>query len=331
MKNIAVVMGGYSKESSISLESGKMVYDNLCRKCFIPYCVYLFKDKWFMKNKENKKFFIDKHDFSVFVNENSRINFDCIFNAIHGSPGEDGMLQSYFDLLKIPYTGCNFHQANITFNKKYCLSLLKYLGINTAKSFFLNKNQTFCKKEILNSIGIPFFVKPSRSGSSFGITKIYKEDDFDKALSTAFKEDNEIIIESFLSGREVSVGVFSFRNEIVVLPITEIISKNDFFDFESKYSGKSKEITPANFPLNIEVKIKNTAIKVYKYLNLYGISRSEFIIVDEIPYFLEINTVPGLSKESIFPKQLKTAGISLSDFFHDFIDSSIKKCLYNLQ
>ncbi|WP_185849138.1 D-alanine--D-alanine ligase [Blattabacterium cuenoti] len=323
MKKIAVIMGGYSKESIISLKSGKVVYENLCRKEFDPYRVYLFKDKWFMKDEKNKEYIINKQDFTVYGMKH--LKFDCVFNAIHGTPGEDGILQAYFDLLKIPYTGCNFHHANVTFNKKYCLTLLKYFGINTAESFFLNKNQVFCIKKILNKVGLPCFVKPNRSGSSLGISKVYEEKNLFDAVQKAFLEDEEIIIESFLKGREVSVGVFSFKNEIIVLPITEIISQNDFFDFESKYSGKSKEITPAKLLPNIENKIRKIAKKVYNFLNLSGISRAEYIIVNDEPFFLEINTVPGLSEESIFPKQLKKVGISLSDVFKNSIIEKMNK------
>ncbi|QIK16530.1 D-alanine--D-alanine ligase [Blattabacterium sp. DPU] len=324
MKKIAVIMGGYSKESLISIQSGKVVYENLCRKEFDPYRIYLLKEKWFLKNDENKEYSINKQDFTIFGGMKG-LKFDCIFNAIHGTPGEDGILQAYFELLKIPYTGCNFHHANVTFNKKYCLTLLKHFGINTAESFFLNKNQVFCTKKIIDKVGLPCFVKPNRSGSSLGISKVYKEKDLDHAIQKAFLEDEEIIVESYLEGREVSVGVFSFKNEVIVLPITEIISQNDFFDFESKYSGKSKEITPAKFDPNIENKIRKIAMKVYKFLNLSGISRSEYIIVNEEPFFLEINTIPGFSEESIFPKQLKAIGMSLSEVFKDSIFTSIDK------
>ncbi|WP_185861181.1 D-alanine--D-alanine ligase [Blattabacterium cuenoti] len=323
MKKIAVVMGGYSKEYTISIKSGKVVYENLDRKEFDPYRIYLLEDRWFMKDNKNKEYSINKQDFTIFGMK--YLKFDCVFNAIHGTPGEDGILQAYFELLRIPYTGCTFHHANVTFNKKYCLTLLKYFGINTAKSFFLNQNQDFCLKKILNKVGLPCFVKPNRSGSSLGISKVYEEKNLLDAVQKAFIEDEEIIIESFLKGREVSVGVFSLKNKIIVLPITEIISQNDFFDFESKYSGKSKEITPAKLLPNIENKIRKTAKKVYKFLNLSGISRAEYILVNEEPFFLEINTVPGLSEESIFPKQLKQVGISLSDIFKNCIYSAIEK------
>ncbi|WP_185864941.1 D-alanine--D-alanine ligase [Blattabacterium cuenoti] len=321
MKKIAVVMGGFSKESFLSLESGQIVFDNLCRKKYEPYKAYILDNKWVINIDNNIEYPINKEDFSI-IRNHKRLNFDCIFNIIHGTPGEDGILSAYFELLKIPYTGCNFYQSNITFNKKYCLSFVKNFGIKIANSIFINKNQIFSKEKILKKIGTPCFVKPTKSGSSLGISKVNNKKEFDSALKTAFKKDDEVIIEEFLNGIEVSVGVYSFHDKITILPITEIISQNDFFDFESKYSGKSKEITPARLSNKIENKLLNIAEKIFRILNLTGMARSEFIIVDEEPFFLEINTIPGFSKESIFPKQLKVAGISLSDFFHKMISSS---------
>ncbi len=316
-------MGGFSGESSISLKSGKFIFKNLCKKRYDPYEVHISKEKWVVKIDENHEYSINKDDFSVII-DNCKLIFDCVFIAIHGTPGEDGILQAYFDLLKIPYTGCDFYHSNITFNKKYCLPFLKDFGINVPNYLFINKNQNFCKKNILDKIGIPCFVKPSKSGSSLGISKINKKNELDSALEKAFRLDKEIIIESFLKGKEVSVGVYSFNNEIKVLPITEIISQNDFFDFQSKYSGKSQEITPAKLSFEIENNIIKIAKKVYEILNLSGMSRAEYIVVDKTPFFLEINTIPGFSKESIFPKQLKSAGLSLPDFFHNVIESCIK-------
>ncbi|AER40775.1 MAG: D-alanine--D-alanine ligase [Flavobacteriales bacterium] len=324
MKKIAIVMGGYTEESVISLKSGKVVYENLNRKEFLPYKIYIYRDQWILKDEKNHEYPINKHDFTVCLKQDQILKFDCVFNVIHGTPGEDGILQSYFHLLKIPYTGCNFHQSNITFNKKYCLTFLKEFGIDTAVSFFLNKNQPFCEKNIIKKVGLPCFVKPNRAGSSLGISKVYKKEDLLPSIEKAFKEDHEIIIESFLKGIEVSVGVISFNHQIKVLPITEIISRNDFFDFESKYGGGSQEITPARLLPNIERKIQKLAKKVCNILNLSGISRSEYILVKDTPFFLEINTIPGLSEESIFPKQLNIAGISLSDLFKQSIDYSIE-------
>ncbi|WP_185862610.1 D-alanine--D-alanine ligase [Blattabacterium cuenoti] len=333
MKKIAVVMGGYTEESVISLKSGEVVYKNLSKEQeeFEVYKIYLFIDKWILKDKNNKEYPVNKHDFTVCITNDQILKFDCVFNAIHGTPGEDGVLQAYFHLLRIPYTGCHFHHASITFNKKYCLTFLKEFGIKTAHSFFLNKNQFFCEKEIIKKVGLPCFVKPNRSGSSLGISKVYQEKELSHAIEHAFKKDQEIIVESFLKGTEVSVGVISWNQEIKVLPITEIISRNDFFDFESKYSGKSQEITPARLLPSIEKKIQKLAKKVYEILNLSSISRSEYILVNGDPFFLEINTIPGLSEESILPKQLRIAGISLSELFkkniYDSIESFKKKNL----
>lgn len=324
MKKIAVVMGGYTEESDISLKSGEVVYKNLSKEEFEVYKIYLFIDKWILKDKNNKEYPVNKQDFTVRITNDQILKFDCVFNAIHGTPGEDGVLQAYFHLLKIPYTGCHFHHASITFNKKYCLTFLKEFGIKTAHSFFLNKNQSFCEKKILKKVGLPCFVKPNRSGSSLGISKVYQERELFHAIENAFKKDQEIIVESFLKGTEVSVGVISWNQDIKVLPITEIISRNDFFDFESKYSGKSQEITPARLLPSIEKRIQKLAKNVYKILNLSGISRSEYILVNGDPFFLEINTIPGLSEESILPKQLKIAGISLSELFKKNIYDSIE-------
>ncbi|WP_185852687.1 D-alanine--D-alanine ligase [Blattabacterium cuenoti] len=324
MKKIAIVMGGYTEESVISLKSGEVVYKNLSKEEFEVYKIYLFIDKWILKDKNNKEYPVNKQDFTVRITNDQILKFDCVFNAIHGTPGEDGVLQAYFHLLKIPYTGCHFHHASITFNKKYCLTFLKEFGIKTAPSFFLNKSQSFCKKEILKKVGLPCFVKPNRSGSSLGISKVYQEIELAQAIEHAFRKDQEIIVESFLKGTEVSVGVISWNQDIKVLPITEIISRNDFFDFESKYSGKSQEITPARLLPSLEKKIQKLAKNVYEILNLSGISRSEYILVNGDPFFLEINTIPGLSEESILPKQLKIAGISLSELFKKNIYDSIE-------
>ncbi|WP_185882341.1 D-alanine--D-alanine ligase [Blattabacterium cuenoti] len=324
-KTIAIIVGGYTDEAPISLNSGKFVLKHLNKDEFDPYLVYIFRKTWFFKDENNIKYLVNRHNFTIRLSNNNILKFDCIFNAIHGSPGEDGIMQAYFDLLNIPYTGCNFHHSNLTFNKIYCLTLLKEYGINTATSFFLNQNQLFCEHQILDKVGLPCFVKPNKSGSSLGISKVYNKNQLLTSITNAFKQDEEILIESYLSGIELSVGVIAFNKNITVLPITEIISQNDFFDFESKYSGKSHEITPARISQKIENKMKHIAKQVCKILNLKGISRSEYIIVNETPFFLEINTVPGFSDKSIFPKQLQHAGYSLSNFLKEFIYYSIDK------
>ena len=229
MKNVAIIMGGYSSEYKISLLSGNVVYQNLDTSHYHPYKVHILQDKWVCVTDDSKEYPIDKSDFSVVI-AGKKIVFDVVFNAIHGTPGEDGLLQAYFELLGIPQTSCDYYQAALTFNKRDTLSVLKPYGIKTANSHYLNLGDEIHVDEILKTIGLPCFVKPNKSGSSFGISKVKTIEEFLPAIETAYKEDNEIIIESFLDGIEVSVGVISFKGKTKVLPITEIVSENDFFD-----------------------------------------------------------------------------------------------------
>lgn len=324
MKNIAIIMGGYSSEYKISLTSGNVVYNNLDKSKFKGYRIHIFKEKWVYVDEKDAEFTIDKNDFSVTVN-NQKITFDCVFNAIHGTPGEDGLMQAYFELLQIPQTSCDYYQAALTFNKRDLLSVLKPYGIKSATSYYLNLGDEIKQDEILAKVGLPCFVKPNKSGSSFGISKVKTKDEFLYAVANAYKEDDEIIIESFLDGTEVSVGVINYKGEIVVLPITEIVSENDFFDYEAKYLGKSQEITPARISEEIADKIRTVAKKAYTILKMTGFSRSEFIIVNNEPFMLEMNTIPGLTTESLIPQQAKEAGISLQDLFTNAIELALKK------
>ena len=323
-KNIAIIMGGYSSEYLISLKSGSVVYDSLSKADYNTYCIHLFKDKWVYVAEDSKEYPVNKADFSILV-EGSKINFDCVFNAIHGSPGEDGIIQAYFDLLAIPHTSCGMYQAALTFNKRDCLSALKPYGVLTADSYFLNAGDAIDLTAIEKVVGFPCFVKANKAGSSFGVTKVYSKADLPKAIETAFKEDDELIIESFLDGTEVSVGVIRYKGEITVLPITEIVTENDFFDYEAKYLGKSQEITPARLSATQEADVRKIAKHIYEVLKLDGFSRSEFIFKDGKPYFLEVNTIPGLTKESILPQQAAQAGISMSDLFDNAIQQALQK------
>jgi len=322
-KNIAIIMGGYSSEYEISLKSGNVVYKTLDSDKYDVYRVHVFKDKWVYVDANDTEFPIDKNDFSVTVN-GSKIIFDCVFNAIHGSPGEDGFMQAYFELLKIPHTSCGMYQATLTFNKRDCLSVLKPYGIKTAESYYVNLGDTINEDAIIKKVGLPCFVKANKAGSSFGITKVYKKGELQNAIAIAFKEDDEIIIEAYLDGTEVSVGVISFKGETKVLPITEIVSDNDFFDYKAKYLGQSQEITPARISKTQEEKVNKIAKKVYEILKMKGFSRSEYIFKDGEPHLLELNTVPGLTRESIFPQQAAEAGISLSDLFDNAIVEALK-------
>ena len=321
-KNIAIIMGGYSSEYKISLESGKAVFDILDKNKFNCFRVVILKDKWFYIDSENHEKAINKESFTFKLN-NKLIYIDCVCNAIHGSPGEDGEIQSYFEKLNIPVTGSGAFRSKITYDKIKCLNYLKKFNIKSADSISLNINDKFDVKEIIKKIGLPCFVKASKSGSSYGISKVYKSEEFDKALKIAFNEGSEIMIESFLNGTEVSVGVINFKDEIICLPITEIVSQNDFFDYDAKYMGKSSEITPARISDKMKSVVIKESLKIYKSLGLKGLSRSEFIFKNEIPYLLEVNTVPGLTKESILPQQVKLSNISLNDLYESLINEAL--------
>lgn len=316
-------MGGYSSEYGISLKSGNMVYNTLSKEKYNTYRIHIFKDKWVFVNNMDEEFPMDKNNFSVLVNE-TRITFDCVFNAIHGSPGEDGYMQAYFQLIGLPQTSCSMYQAALTFNKRDLLATLKPYGIKTAESYYLNLGDVIDESAIVAKVGLPCFVKANKAGSSFGISKVYKKEDLKAAIEKSFNEDDEIIIEEFLDGTEVSVGVISYKGETTVLPITEIVSENDFFDYAAKYEGKSQEITPARISEDYRTKVETLAKKIYKILGMSGFSRSEFIFKNDEPYLLEVNTVPGLTKESILPQQAAKAGISMEDLFDNAIEEALK-------
>jgi len=310
--NVAIIMGGYSLENQISEKSGKVVFDNL-NNIFNCYNIYITNEEWYYVDSTNKKFKIDQNNFKII--EQPKIKFDCIFNAIHGDPGENGKIQSYFENLSIPITGCDSSQSEITFDKIKCIDFLKNKSVKVANSFVLNKRDSLNINKIINQVGLPCFVKASNSGSSFGVYKAYKKNDLVETIKKAKKYDDNVLIESFINGREFSVGVVKFNNKIIVLPITEIITSNDFFDYRAKYEGESEEITPAFIENNLKIKLEKIAKKIYKTLKIKGLSRSEFILKDNEFYFLEINTVPGLSKESILPQQSIQAGIPIDKLF----------------
>lgn len=321
-KNIAIIMGGYSSEVAISIKSGNVVYKHLDAEKYNSYRIHIVKEGWFYIDSDENKHTINKDDFSIEIN-GEKIVFDCVFNAIHGAPGENGAILAYFDLLGIKHTSAPFYQMALTFNKRDTLSVLQKYDIPTAKSVYLNKGNSVNPTEIVEKVGLPCFVKPNNAGSSFGISKVYEAHKLYDAIDKAHQEDSEILIESFLEGTEVSVGVIQYKNEVLVLPMTEIVSENDFFDYEAKYEGKSQEITPARISEEEEEKVKLIAKKVYTVLNMSGFSRSEYILVNGEPHFLEMNTVPGLTEESILPQQANEAGISLSELFDNAIQNQL--------
>ncbi|NNK12469.1 MAG: D-alanine--D-alanine ligase [Flavobacteriaceae bacterium] len=320
--NIAIIMGGYSSEHQISLLSGQNVYKHLSKERYNLFRVIISTEKWACLDDTNREYPIDRANFSVEI-EDKKISFDCVFNAIHGSPGEDGLMQAYFELLQLPQTSCGYYQAALTFNKRDLLSVLKPYGVKMANSYYLNQGEEINEDEILRKVGLPCFVKANRAGSSFGITKVHKPEELIHGIEHAFKEDPEIIIESFLEGTEVSVGVITYQGKTTVLPITEIVSENDFFDYEAKYQGKSQEITPARISDKEKEAVTQIAKMVYNTLGMTGYTRSEFILISGVPHMLEMNTTPGLTEKSILPQQALAAGISLADLF----ESAVKEAL----
>lgn len=315
-------MGGYSSEAHISFKSGEVVYQQISKEIYNTYKIHILKNKWVLIDDNNLEYPVNKDDFSVTINQN-KITFDCVFNAIHGHPGEDGTILAYFKLLDIKHTSAPFYQMALTFNKRDCLSVVKKYGVKTANSIYLNKGETINVDEIIETLGLPCFVKPNNAGSSFGISKVKLKEELIPAIKKAFEEDSELLIEEFLDGTEVTIGVLNYKDEIKVLPMTEIVTANDFFDYEAKYLGESDEITPARISDEIHQKLEILAKKVYQILNMSGFTRSEYILVNNEPYFLEMNTVPGLTNESIIPQQAAAAGITLQNLFHNAIEMAL--------
>ncbi|MDH2205713.1 D-alanine--D-alanine ligase [Empedobacter sp. GD03644] len=323
MLRVAVVAGGYTDESVISLKSCELIYSSLNPEKYDRTRVRILKEGWFAEI-DGEKYPINKGDFS-FEKNGEKITFDVVFNTIHGTPGEDGYLQAYFEMIDLPYNGCPFYQSALTFNKKDCIAVLSKYGIPHAKSIYINQGDQYSAKEIIDQVGLPCFVKPNRSGSSLGISKVHKEEEFEGAMQKAFLEDKEVLIESFLDGTEVSVGVLNYKGETMVLGITEIVSHTEFFDYDAKYNGLSDEITPARLTPEVEARVREIAAKAYKCINMSGFSRSEYIIVNGEPHFIEMNTLPGFSPASIFPQQAAHAGIALEDLMDSEIEFALNR------
>lgn len=324
-KNVAVVMGGFSDEYKVSLKSGQLIYDSLDRDLYNVYKVVVLKEEWYFLNENEEKLPINKGDFSVTLADGAILKFDVCFNIIHGAPGENGELQGYWNAIGQKYTGCDFYKSALTFNKKDTLAVLAKYGIPSAKSFYLRKGENINEEKIVEELGLPLFVKPNQSGSSLGISKVKAKSELAAAIEFAFKEDDEILIESFLNGMEVSVGVIDYKGETIVLGITEIVPHKEFFDYEAKYEGASEEITPARLDDETRYKVEKIAKHAYESLGMSGFSRSEYIIMDGTPYMLEMNTNPGFSPASILPQQAKIYGISIKDLCGNEVEKALKK------
>jgi D-alanine-D-alanine ligase len=325
-KVVGIAMGGYSSEREISLESGNTVYRVMSPSHWDCFKIVVDRNQWTVIDSQKNHYPLDPKNFT-FKRNNKAVHFDVVFNAIHGTPGEDGQLAEILEQLRIPHTSWGQKTAALTFNKRDCLEKVKEWEIPVAKSFIFDQGDPLDIKAIVHKVGLPCFVKPNRSGSSYGIVKVYEQKDLEEAIATALKEDHQLIIEAALVGTEISVGAYVINGEVMELPITEIISENDFFDYDAKYNGKSQEITPARLDVTTVEKVHKNVKKLYQKLGLRGVCRSEFIIVEGIPHLLEVNTIPGLTAASLIPQQLSAAGIELATFFESLLTEAMKKPL----
>lgn len=327
-KNIALVTGGFSGEAVISYKSAATIYKNIDPQKWNCFLVDINSNGWFYKDDSGNTTLVDKNDFSI-IDQGKKINFDAVLIGMHGTPGEDGKLQGYFDCLHIPYTSCDAATSALTFNKRFTVAVAAFAGIAVAKSVHLLNRYSDTENTILSQLTLPLFVKPNNGGSSLGISKVNDKAALSPALDKAFKEDDQVLVEEYISGREFTIGVFQSKGEIITLPITEIISKNDFFDFQAKYEGASEEVTPANIENSMASQIREEAKKVYQVFNCKGIIRIDFIFNEreQRPYLLEINTVPGQSAASIVPQQVRAMGWTLMEFYSTIIESCLENKL----
>jgi D-alanine-D-alanine ligase len=324
--NIAFVTGGYSTEAVISYKSALTIEQNVDRDKFNVYKIDITPQGWFYEAGNGEKTAVDRQDFSLTIN-GKKLTFDAVLIGIHGTPGEDGKLQGYFDLTGLPYTSCDSATSALTFNKRYTVAVAAFAGINVAKSVHIFKDNPVMPEEILKQVSLPVFVKPNNGGSSIGMSKVDKAADLCGALEKAFKEDDQILVEEFIAGREFTIGVFKSTKGIITLPITEIKSKKDFFDYEAKYQGLSEEITPAQVEEAIAEKVRSTAQKIYELFNCRGVIRIDFIYNEakQAVYMLEINTVPGQSEASIVPQQVRAMGWTLKEFYTALIEDALTR------
>ncbi|HLG38566.1 MAG TPA: D-alanine--D-alanine ligase [Chitinophagaceae bacterium] len=322
-KTIALVTGGFSGEAVISYKSATTIGNNLDPAKYNVYKIDINPAGWFYEGPDGKKTEINKNDFSLQIGD-ERITFDAVFVGMHGTPGEDGKLQGYFDTLKIPYTSCDAATSAITFNKRYTVAVAEMAGIHVANSIHLFRHSPVPASKILNELKLPVFVKPNNGGSSIGMSKVTNANDLEGAIAKAFEEDDQVLIEEMIQGREFTVGVFKTKGNIIVLPLTEVKAHDDkdFFDFEAKYQGKSSEVTPAVVEEAIADKIRDAAQKIYAVFNCRGVIRIDFIYNEETgkPFMLEVNSIPGQSEASIIPQQVRAMGWSLKEFYSKLVE-----------
>lgn len=323
---IAFITGGYSGEAVISYESAKTIEANLDRELYDVYKIDITPEGWWYEDAQGVKTAVDRNDFSI-VASTKKIHFDAALIGIHGTPGEDGKLQGYFDMLHIPYTSCDAATSALTFNKRYTVAVAAFAGVAVAKSLHLFRDLPVASEAILQQLQLPVFVKPNNGGSSIGMSKVSDPSELSAALKKAFKEDAQVLVEEFIAGREFTIGVFRNKGQVITLPITEVKSKKEFFDYEAKYvAGMSEEVTPAQVGEAIAQKVRDAAKKVYEVFNCCGVVRIDFIYNEDAgtPYMLEINTVPGQSAASIVPQQVRAMGWTLKAFYTALIEDALK-------
>lgn len=323
---IAFVTGGYSGEAVISYKSAITIQNNIDKEKYDVYRIDITPERWFHPAEDGQACLVDRNDFSIEV-RGRKITFDAVLIGIHGTPGEDGKLQGYFDMVGLPYTSCDAATSALTFNKRYTVAVAAFGGVHVARSLHLFKQAPLSVAEISAKLKMPVFVKPNNGGSSIGMSKVNKVEDLQAALDKAFREDDQVLVEEFISGREFTIGVFRSEGKVVTLPFTEILAENEFFDYEAKYEGKSREITPAECDADTAEKVRTTASRVYEIFNCRGIVRMDFIFNAEAgqPYLLEINTVPGQSEASIVPQQVRANGWELKHFYSALIEEALSQ------
>ncbi|MGB4415227.1 MAG: D-alanine--D-alanine ligase [Paludibacter sp.] len=322
-KNIAIVAGGDSSEVVVSLESAAGLYSFMDKDRYNLFIVTIVGQTWQVEWSENEKMAIDKNDFS-FTRDGVRTNFDFAYITIHGTPGENGILQGYFELIGLPYSCCGVLAAAITFNKFTCNQYLKGFGIKVAESLVLRAGQTVADAEIVKKIGLPCFVKPNVGGSSFGVTKVKSAEQLQPAILKAFSEGNEVLVEAFLSGTEITCGMYKTKEKTVVLPVTEVVPENEFFDFDAKYKGQVQEITPARIGESLTSRVQKLTAAIYDILGCKGIVRIDYIISEgDVINLLEVNTTPGMTATSFIPQQVRAAGLNIKDVMTDIIENEV--------
>lgn len=319
-KSVAVIYGGNSSEHQVSIQSGKNVAANLDRERYDVYEILIKGKSWSLiarNGEEMEPAEINKTDFSA-----AGVHFDVAFIMIHGSPGENGLLQGYFEMLEIPFTTCNAFVSNIAFDKYSCKRFLDFAGVKFAKDCYIRKGRPYSPRSIVAQLGLPLFIKPTNGGSSFGVTKVKSMEEIEPAVERAFLENDAVMAEEAIVGREVTNGIFTDRGKIVNLPVTEIVTEREFFDFEAKYQGLSKEICPAPLPPHITEQIQQMTTHIYTFMGCSGLVRMDYIIKGEEIFFLEMNMVPGMTPMSLIPAQVRAAGIEIKEFFTALIESA---------